>query len=151
MHNNKITDVGCKAIAEALKTNRALTLLSLRRPARHTRAGTALPSCRPRAHEARVSSAQFECDRGRGGGGPGARAPRQSRTAAAVEEEGGQAPPARASVGDSSAAPAGSKGLGILWGRGVEGVEGGGGPAIPPPPPPRLAAAEEAAAGPELA
>ena len=148
MHNNKITDVGCKAIAEALKTNRALTLLSLRRPARHTRAGTALPSCHPRAHEARVSSAQFECDRGRGGGGPGARAPRQSRTAAAVEEEeGGQAPPSRASV-DDSAAPAGSKGIGILLGWGVE---GGGGPAIPPPPPPRLAAAEEEEAGPELA
>ena len=29
MHNNRITDVGAAAIAEALKTNRALTLLSL--------------------------------------------------------------------------------------------------------------------------
>ena len=29
MHNNRITDVGAAAIAEALKTNRGLTLLSL--------------------------------------------------------------------------------------------------------------------------
>eukprot|EP00964_Phaeocystis_antarctica_P070283 scaffold42776_cov60-Phaeocystis_antarctica.AAC.6 len=29
MHNNRITDVGAAAIAEALKTNKALTLLSL--------------------------------------------------------------------------------------------------------------------------